>query len=186
VILSHLRAAMLAAFPGINAPKKAFFRVVRSVAGRLNLQPVNATLDQVKNEVLSVVEVCPGVPGVTSTPTDGETCVVMLVGADGTPYVIARAAEGMPGHTPQEVRHDATSAIRLISKTASAGAKVYVGTTTFALARAVDVTSLLTELRASATTMSASGVPEVVAVGGIITAALSGVTITPTTKLEAQ
>jgi hypothetical protein len=183
MILAHLRTAVLAAFPGLDAPKKAFFRIARDLAGRLNLQPVNAKLDQTKD--LSSIEVCPGVPGVTSTPTEGETCIVMLVGKDEVPYVIARASEQMPGHVPIEVRHDAKTAIRLISKTASAGAKVYCGSApTFALARAADVSALLASLNAAAATMSASAVPEVVAVGGIFSAALSGNTVTPTTKLE--
>lgn len=181
MILSHLRSAVLAAFPGLDAPKKAFFRVVKRNVARLNLQPVAAIADQTKD--VSNVEVCPGVPGVTSDPTEGETCIVMFVGKDEVPYVIARAALDMPGHLPQTVRHDAVRDIKFVSKN---NAKVYVGSgPTFALARAVDVSTLLTQLKAAATTMSASGVPEVVAVGGIITAALT-VTITGTTKLEAE
>lgn len=145
MILTSLRTAVLAAFPGLDAPKKAFFRIARAVAGRLNLQPVNATRDQALD--LSNIEVCPGVPGVTSDPTPGETAIVMLVGKDEVPYVIARASDSMPGHTPVEVRHDATTAIRLISKAASSGAKVYVGaapTAPVALA-----TNLITYLNAS-------------------------------------
>ncbi len=184
MILKEFRTAMLAAFPGLDAPKKAFFRVSRRVVARLNLQPVNPELDQTKD--LSNIEVCPGVPGVTSDPTEGETCIVMFVGKDEVPYVIARASETMPGHLPAEVRHDAGRVIRFVGKAGSSAAKVYVGATpTFPLVRAIDVTSLLTALRAAATTMSASPVSEVVAVGGILTAALSGVTITGTTKLEA-
>jgi hypothetical protein len=185
MILAKLRTAMLAAIPGLDAPKTALFRVARKVVGRLNLQPVAPATDQTKD--LSNVEVCPGVPGVTSDPTDGETPIVALVGADGAPYVIARASESMPGHTPLEVRHDATTAIRLISKASSTGAKVYVGATpTFPLARAADLASLLASLQAAAATMSASVVPEVVAVGGILSGALSGNTVTPTAKLEAE
>ena len=142
MILSHLRTAVLAAFPGLDAPKKAFFRVVRDVVGRLNLQPVAGSADQTKD--LAAVDVCPGVPGVTSDPPPGETPIVAFVGADGVPYVIARAAEGMPGHTPIEVRHDATTAIRLISKAASSGAKVYVGAApTKAVALAPDLVTYL-------------------------------------------
>jgi hypothetical protein len=183
MILPHLRTAVLAAFPGLDAPKKAFFRIARDLAGRLNLQPVNAKLDQTKD--LSSIEICPGVPGVTSTPTEGETCIVMLVGKDEVPYVIARASEQMPGHVPIEVRHDAKTAIRFVSKTASAGAKVYCGAApTFALARADDLQALLSALNAAVTALNASGVPEVAAVGGILETALEFVTVTPTTKLE--
>ena len=125
MILAKFRTAMLAAIPGLDAPKKAFFRVARNVAGRFNLQPVDPVADQTRD--LENVEVCPGVPGVTSEPTPGEEAIVAFVGKDGRPYIIARASEQMPGHTPIEVRHDATTAIRFVSKTASAGAKVYVG-----------------------------------------------------------
>lgn len=184
MILNSLRTAMLAAIPGLDAPKKAFYRVVRDVAGRLNLQPVNGTLDQTKD--LSSIEVCPGVPGVTCDPTPGETCIVAFVGKDEVPYVVAHASEQMPGHTPIEVRHDAKTAIRFCSKTASVAAKVYVGTTTFPLARAADVQSILSALNAAVVALNASGVPEVIAVGGIFQTALNGVTVTPTTKLEAE
>lgn len=184
MLLGNLRAAMLAAFPGLDAPKSALFRIVRAVASRLNLQPLAAVLDQTRD--LSAVEVCPGVPGVTSDPTPGETPIVAFVGQDGTPYVIARAAEGMPGHVPLEVRHDATTAIRLLSKTDSAGAKVYVGSTTFALARATDLQSLLTALQTLGASLALSPVPEVAAVGAALTTALQDLTVTPTAKLEAQ
>lgn len=183
MILKELRTAALAAFPGLDAPKKAFFRVTRDIAGKLNLQPVNGTLDQTKD--LSGIEVCPGVPGVTCDPTPGETCVVMFVGKDELPYIIGRASEQMPGHTPIEVRHDAKTAIRLLSKSASSSAKVYVGTTTFALARAADLQSLLTALQAAVTALNASPDPSVVLVGGILQTALAGVSVSPTTKLEA-
>ncbi len=184
MILPQLRAAVLASFPGIDAPKKAFFRIVRNVAARVNLQAMAPTSDQTTD--LANVEVCPGVPGVTSDPTPGETVIVMLVGKDEVPYVVGRAAENMPGHVPAEVRHDATSAIRFVSKSASAGAKVYVGSATFPLARSADLDALLTALDGAATTMIGSGVPDVVAVGNTLQAALSGLTVTPTAKLEAE
>lgn len=181
MILSHLRAAILACFPGLDAPKKAFFRVVKRNAARLNLQPVDAIADQTKD--VSNVEVCPGVPGVTSDPTEGEQVIVMFVGKDEVPYIIGRAALDMPGHLPFSVRHDAVRDIKFVSKN---NAKVYVGSgPTFALARAADVSTLLSQLKTAAATMEASVVPEVVAVGGILTAALT-VTITGTTKLEAE
>lgn len=184
MILPHLRTAVLAAFPGLDAPKKALFRVGRQIAGRLNLQPVSGTLDQTKD--LSAVDVCPGVPGVTSDPTPGERVVLAFVGKDGIPYVIARGAEGMPGHTPIEVRHDATTAIRFVSKTSSAGAKVHVGAApTFALARAADLQALVTTLQALGASLELNPDPSVAAVGLAITTALTDFTVTPTAKLEA-
>lgn len=193
-MLAHLRTAVLAALPGIDAPKAAFFRISRAIAGRLNLQPVNGTLDQTKD--LTAAEVCPGVPGVTSDPTPGETPIVAFVGADGTPYVIARAADGMPGHTPVEVRHDATTAIRLVSKAASVGAKVYVGAApTVPVALAGPLGAYLTALEAWAVavdaTISAAGLAALVpAYAGAATArasaASANLSAVASTKLEAQ
>jgi hypothetical protein len=185
MILAHLRTAVLAAFPGLDAPKKAFFRIVRAVTGRLNLQPVNATLDQTKD--LSAVEVCPGVPGVTSDPTDGETPVVAFVGKDETPFVVARAAEGMPGHTPVEVRHDATSAIRFVSKAASAGAKVYVGDPTTPVAMAIGVEAMRTAAATFAVRLSvATTLADVVSAGSLYAADLGAISNISSTNLEAK
>lgn len=184
MILPRLRTAMLAAFPGLDAPTKAFFRIARAVAGRVNLQPLFAKLDQTAD--LSNVEICPGVPGVTSDATEGEQVIVALVGKDRAPFVIARASDRMPGHTPSEVRHDATAAIRLVSKPASIAAKVYVGSATFPLAKALEVQALLVALQGAASTMLASPDPSTIIVGGILQSALAGVLITGTTKLEAQ
>lgn len=184
MILNSLRSAMLAAFPGLDAPKKAFFRVVRDVAGRFNLQPIFATADQTKD--LSNIEICPGVPGVTSEPKEGEQVVVMFVGKDEIPYVIARASEQMPGHIPKQVYHDAERAIRFVSKPASLAGIVYVGSTTFPLARAADLQALVVALQTLGATLEASGDPSVVIVGAAITAALTGFTVTPTAKLEAE
>jgi hypothetical protein len=185
MILPHLRTAVLAAFPGLDAPKKAFFRVVRDIAGRLNLQPVAAAADQTKD--LAAVEVCPGVPGVTSDPTPGETPIVAFVGADGVPYVIARAAEGMPGHTPIEVRHDATSAIRMISKAASSAAKVYVGSATAPLAKSAPVDATKAALVAFTTAVAATPtLPGIVAAAATMQTALNAIPSAATTKLEAQ
>ncbi len=184
MILAHLRPAVLAAFPGLDAPKKALFHVARAVVGRLNLQPVNGSADQTKD--LSNVEVCPGIPGVTSEPTPGEEVMVAFVGADSIPYVVARASESMPGHVPLEVRHDAKTAIRLVSKAASSAAKVYCGAApTFALARAADLQALVTTLQNLGASLALNPDPSVAAVGTAITTALTGFTVTPTTKLEA-
>lgn len=184
MILSHFRTAMLAAIPGLDAPKKAFYRVQRNILARLNLQAISPTLDQTKD--LSNIEVCPGVPGVTSDPTPGETCIVMFVGKDGVPYVIARAAEGMPGHTPAEVRHDATSAIRMVSKAASVAAKVYVGSTTVAIAKAPQVEALDTALTTFATACKASADPALAAAALVLEGALNAISGYGTTKLEAE
>jgi len=185
MILAQLRTAVLAAFPGLDAPKKAFFRVVRDITGRLNLQPVAGLADQTKD--LSAVEVCPGVPGVTSDPTPGETCIVMLVGKDEVPHVIARASEQMPGHTPVEVRHDATTAIRLISKAASSGAKVYVGAApTKAVALASPVEALATALEAFATACKASPDLTVQGAAGVLEGALQAISGYASTNLEAK
>ncbi len=184
MILAQLRTAMIAAIPGLDAPKTAFFRIARNVAGKLNLQPLSAILDQTKD--LSNIEVCPGVPGVTSDPTLGETPIVAFVGTDGTPYVIARASASMPGHTPIAVYHDAKEAIWLISKPASITAKVYVGNSTAPLVHASEVTRLVGTIQALGASLSLSPVPEVAAVGVAITAAFTDYIVAPTTKLEAQ
>lgn len=185
MLLAHLRTAVLAALPGLDAPKAAFFRISRAIAGRLNLQPVNGTLDQTKD--LTAAEVCPGVPGVTSDPTPGETPIVAFVGADGTPYVIARAAEGMPGHTPVEVRHDATSAIRFVSKAASIGAKVHVGDVTVPVAKAAPVDAIKAALLAYTGAIALTPtLPGVVAAAAALQTALNAIPSAATTKLEAQ
>jgi hypothetical protein len=185
MILAKLRTAMLAAIPGLDAPKTAFFRVQRQVIKRLNLQPVAGIADQTKD--LSNVEVCPGVPGVTSDPTDGETPIIAFVGADGVPYVIARASESMPGHTPIEVRHDATTAIRIISKAPSAGAKVYVGSATFPVASSPPVTTAFTALQAFALASStATTAAQIAVAAGALNSALLAIPGYGTTKLEAQ
>lgn len=189
MILAHLRTAVIAAFPGLDAPKTALFRIVRDIAGRLNLQPVNGTLDQTKD--LTAAEVCPGVPGVTSEPTPGETPIVAFVGADGTPYVIARAAEGMPGHTPVEVRHDATTAIRLVSKAASVGAKVYVGAApTFPVAMGAQVEAMKTALSTFASAQAAAALAAdftaMNTAASALATALGGITGISSTSLEAK
>lgn len=196
MILSHLRTAVLAAFPGLDAPKKAFFRVVRSVGLRLNVQPVNATLDQTRD--LSNIEVWPGVPGVSSDPKEGEQVVISFVGKDQTPIVTHRGPPTAPASTefgvaptcplPLEVRHDVAVSLRMLSRSEPA-AKMYVGgngSATYSLARNIDLVALYNALNGAASTMSASPIPEVVAVGGIITAALSSVNIQGTTKLESS
>lgn len=122
MILAQLRTAVLAAFPGLDAPRQAVFRIVRTAAERLNLQPVNGSADQTKD--LAAVEVWPGVPGVTSEPTPGEEVLVAFVGADGVPVVVARGREGGPGSVPIRVYHDATTEILFVTRT---GAKVLIG-----------------------------------------------------------
>lgn len=183
MILSKFRTAMLAAIPGLDAPKKAFFRVVRNVAGRLNLQPVDPVADQTRD--LESVEVCPGVPGVTSDPTPGEEVILAFIGKDGRPYVIARASEQMPGHTPIEVRHDATTAIRFISKTASAGAKVYVGSTTAPVAIAAPVDAIKAALLGFTGAVALTPTtPGIVAAAAALQTALQAIPSAACTKLE--
>ena len=185
MILSRLRTAVLAAFPGLDAPKQASFRIAKAVAGRLALQPVFAIADQTKD--ISNIEVCPGVSGVTSDPTPGENVIVAFVGADGVPYVLARASEQMPGHTPIEVRHDATNAIRLVSKSASGGAKVYVGTATVPVALAPPVASAMAAIQAFALASStATTAPQMAVAAGVLNTALLAIPGYGATKLEAQ
>jgi hypothetical protein len=119
------RALFLAAFPGAMAPRLAVCRVVRDVAGKLSLQPVDGPTDEVGN--MKPVEVWPGVPGATSDPAEGELVVVAFVGADQRPCVIARVFEGGPGWPPESVYHDAKLQVRLIASLASKNAKVIVG-----------------------------------------------------------
>lgn len=184
MIREQLRAAMRAAFPGLDEPKSVLMRVIRQAASRFVLQSIS-TRDDMPEEP-TTAEICPGVPGVTSDPTPGEQVIVVLVGKDAIPYVVGRASEQMPGAVPIEVRHDATTAIRMVSRLDSAGAKVYVGAApTSALARAADLASLLAALQGLATSLSGSGDPSVVAVGVALNFALLPVSVTPTTKLEA-
>lgn len=156
MILSHLRTAVLAAFPGLDAPKKAFFRVVRSVGLRLNVQPVNATLDQTRD--LSNIEVWPGVPGVSSDPKEGEQVVISFVGKDQTPIVTHRGPPTAPASTefgvaptcplPLEVRHDVAVSLRMLSRSEPA-TKMYVGgngSPTYPVALAPPVDSIKTAL----------------------------------------
>ena len=185
MILSRLRTAVLAAFPGLDAPKKAFFRVAKAVAGRFALQPIFGIADQTKD--LSNIEICPGVPGVTSDPTPGENVIVAFVGKDEVPYVIARASEQMPGHTPIEVRHDATTAIRFVSKTISMGGKVYVGTVTFPVALAPPVGSAMAAIQAFAlATSTATTAPQIAIAATALNAALLAIPGYAAMKLEAQ
>jgi hypothetical protein len=184
MILAKLRAAMIAAIPGIDAPKKAFFRVQKLVVGRFNLQPVDASTNQTKD--LSNIEVCPGVPGVTSEPTPGEEVIVAFVGADGRPYVIARASEQMVGHIPKQVYHDAERAIRFVSKAASSAGIVYVGTTTVPVAKGPPVTAGFAALLAFATECKASADPTLAAKALILEGALQAISGYSTTKLEAE
>ena len=182
MILSNLRAAVLACFPGLDAPKKAFFRVVKRNLARLNLQPVAAIADQTKD--VSNVEVCPGVPGVTSDPTEGETCIVMFVGKDETPYVIGRAALDMPGHLPQEVRHDAVRSIKFVSKN---NAKVTVGITTIPVAKAPPVISAFAAIQAFALASStATTAPQIAAAALTLNGALAAISGYASTRLEAE
>jgi hypothetical protein len=60
-----------------------------------------------------------------------------------------------------------------------------VGSATVPLAKAADLTALVTALKGLGTTLSGSPDPSAIIVGGAITAALAGITVSPTTKLEA-
>jgi hypothetical protein len=182
MILESFRATMLAAIPGLDKPKTAFFRVQKAILGRLNLQKIS-TRDDISD--LGPVEVCPGVPGVTSDPTPGETPIIVFVGADGTPYVIARASEQMPGHTPIEVRHDATTAIRFVSKTGSVAAKVYVGSGTAPVAKAAPVDAIKAALIAFTGAVALTPTtPGIVAAAAALQTALNAIPTAATTKLE--
>ncbi len=185
MILAKLRAAMLAAIPGLDAPKAAFFRVVRNVAGRLNLQHIGAS-DQTVD--MSNVEVCPGVPGVTSDAADGETPIVAFIGADGVPYVIARASESMPGHTPVGVYHDASRSIYLITKAASVDAKVFIGALPRSpVALAPPVNSMKAALAAFALTSStATTAAQIAAAALTMSNALALIPTASATKLDAK
>lgn len=185
MIREYVKAAVLAAFAdhGLDQPKTAFARIIRAVGDRLSVQKKDAS-DNIDDA--NPIEVWPGVPGVTSDPTEGEDVVLVFVGKDQTPIVMGRASKQAPGSVPVEVRHDASSTIRFVSRTESVAGKVLVGNTTHALARADDVQALLTALKGAATSMNGSVVPEVVAVGGILQAALNSLSITPTAKLEAE
>jgi hypothetical protein len=185
MILAKLRAAMIAAIPGIDAPKKAFFRVQKLVVGRFNLQPVDASADQTKD--LSNIEVCPGVPGVTSEPMHGEEVIVAFVGADGRPYVIARASEQMAGHIPKQVYHDAERAIRFVSKAASSAGIVYVGTTTAPVAKAAPVDAIKTALLGFTGAVAVTPTtPGIVDAAAALQLALQAIPTAATTKLEAE
>ena len=182
MILSHLRTAVLAAFPGLDAPKKAFFRVVTRNIGRLNIQPVAAIADQTKD--VSNVEVCPGVPGVTSDPTEGETCIVMFVGKDEIPYVIGRAALDMPGHLPQSVRHDAVRDITFVSKNS---AKVFVGIVTVPVAKAFPVDAIKVALLGyTAAVALAPTLVGIVTAAAALQTALQAIPSAASTRLEAE
>lgn len=180
--LAALRVAVLAAFPDLAAPRLVQYRVVREVAGRLSVQAVDAG-DEAPDA--NPIEVWPGVPGVTSSPTPGELVVVALVGEAQYPSVIARSPQGGPGHTPLEVRIDATTEIRVLGAPASAAAVMRVGAAPVPLAKASELAALVTALKALGTTLSASPDPSAALVGGAITTALAAITITPTTRLEA-
>jgi len=183
-MLEQLKAAVRAAFPGLDAPKTAVYRVVRAIGGRLNLQSVFAP-DKAPD--LAPVEVRPGIPGVTSDPTPGEDVVVAFIGADATPCVIARASEQGTGSIPIEVRHDATTAIRLISRTGSSGAKVYVGTGTTPVAKAAPVDAIKAALLAFTAAVAATPTtPGIVAAAAALQIALNGIPTAATTKLEAH
>lgn len=181
--LDALRAAVLAAFPGLAEPRLVQYRVVGPVAGRLSLQKVSE-LDGAPDAL--PVEVWPGVPGVTSIPAPGELVIVAFVGIDQCPAVISRAPSGGAGHPPLEVRLDAETEIRALGAVASDAAVMRVGASpTFPLARAVDLQSLLSAIQGAAITLSGLPDPHAAAVGAALDSALSGVTVTPTTRLEA-
>lgn len=185
MILDPLRAAVRAAFPGFDEPRTVLMRVISQVASKLKLQVIS-TADNV-SDTTTTAEVCPGVPGVTSDPTPGEQIVLAFVGKDAIPYVIARASEQMPGAVPIEVRHDAKSAIRFISKTASAGAKVYVGSTTFPVAMGPAVSNAFAALLVFATAAKASTTdPTLAAAALTLESALQAISGYQSTKLEAQ
>lgn len=126
-----------------------------------------------------------GVPGVSADFFFGTRTLLGFDRANpDNPFAALFSPLGQTGHVPKKVRHEANEEIRMVG--ASAGVVRVGAVPTFALAREVDVSALLTALQSAAATMSASPIPEVVAVGGILSTALSSVTITGTTKLEAQ
>lgn len=183
--LAALVAAVRTAFPGIDAPRLVQYRVIRDVEGRLSLQAVNAADDAPgQNNDMRPVEVWPGIPGATSTPTPGEIVLVAFAGRDQYPMTVARSPDGP---LPQEVRLDATSELRLLGALGSAGAVAKVGAgPTFPLARAVDVAAFLAAVKTFAAAAKASTDPTLAATATALETALLSVTINPTTKLEAQ
>ncbi len=165
--------------------------------GRVSLQQVNRAgevADFGRDEAnKGAVYLYPGVAGASveyfnpasEAPETNPEVILAFSRADWSdPIAFLAAPKGQAGHVPRKVFFEAKSEIRLVG---NSDGIVRVGAApTFALAREVDVSALLTAIRAAATTMSASAVPEVVAVGGIITSALESVTITGTTNLEAK
>lgn len=180
--LESLRAAVKAAFGmagvDLEAPRSAIMRVIRAVGTRLSLQKIDVE-DQAPDA--NPTDIWPGVPGVSSDPFGGEEVILSFVGNNQTPFVTGWSPIAMP----LNVRHDARTEIRFVSLAYSAAAKVYVGAApTFSLARAIDVTTIVTKLQALGASLSLNPSPDVAAVGAAITAAFLGFAITPTTKLE--
>lgn len=126
--LAALEAAVKTALPGLDVPRLVQYRVIQAIGGRLSLQAVNPADDAPGlNNDMKPVEVWPGVPGATSTPTPGELVVVAFVGRDQYPVVLGRSPAGGPGHTPIDVKLDAVTELRLIGSLASAAAVARVG-----------------------------------------------------------
>lgn len=186
MIIAELRAAVKAAFAehGIDQPKTAFVRIIRAVGNRVSVQKID-TRDNIDDA--NPIEVWPGVPGVTSDPAEGEEAVLSLVGREQRPVVTMRASKEAPGNVPPEVRHDATSALRMLSRTESAAAKVIVGNGALPVARAAQVDAIKAALLAYTGAIALD--PTLVGIIGAAAAlqtALQSIPSAATTKLEAE
>lgn len=183
--LASLAAAVRAAFPGIDSPRSAVMRLIRAVGPRVSLQTI-ALQDEAPEA--NPVEVWPGVPGVTSDPSEGEEVVLLFVGADQVPYVIGRGREGGPGSVPIRVRHDATNGVYFV--TTSAG-KVYIGppgigeTARVPVAKAPQVDALKEALQAYCVAVAeAPTLLGIVAATAGLATALNVIAPSGTTRLE--
>lgn len=180
--LEALKAAVEAAHPGAIAPKLVFYRVVRTVADRFSLQKVFEA-DGVPDVV--PIDNWPGVAGWAYTPTPGELVIVAFVGVDLRPCIIAHAPLGESGHTPVSSLVDATAELKLLTKATSSAAKCTVGAVPLALAHGAPVASFKTAVQAFAAATMVSTDPTLAAAASALNEALTAITITQTTKLEA-
>lgn len=125
-----------------------------------------------------------GVPGVSAEVYGGTRTMLAFDYHDpSAPLAALWSPHGQTGHVPKKVYHEAAEEIRFVG---SSPGVVRVGALPLALAHAIDLQSLLGALQGLGAVLGGNPDPSVAAVGAALTSAVAGVTVTPTTRMEAE
>lgn len=188
--LSRLRSglALLVRADGVPELPGLPFERARVISqgedGRVSLQLVNRSGDR-PDLLDGRIPLWCGTSGVSVDPTPGQEVVLGYSRADlSDPVAFLAAPRGQPGHVPLRVRHEAVEEIAFVANSLGIVRVGPEGTQKVALGPALD--SVLADVQAFAATVStATTVPQIAAAAATLQGALSAITLTSATRLEA-